>query len=1010
MSESLAKRNQEPQRFFRFQSLAPGQYWKALEAVEEFKIDKGTVLLIEDIRFIEERMHAVVLRPHPDRFVNVRFPPDSHEFLVEVFLDNFEFEPDGELIRQKEIGDRQKRIEEAQAELAELSTDPEVMARSAKERVVDESPEVLLLERGGLEAIEQNSEIRDVLSGGEEAATLQRLQNAVEFQVKLAEARAAILKEGMEKIQDRMKAVMPFVVEQAELALARTKDVREYAKDLSRGLETLNLFIGKDVVVETIRTGEEAARDVPLTLYQRKLVVEEELSVFETVSESFDFRRLKDFTKALKRYPELVAQICPSPRGVVLMMTLRNGRDYEDAWLNYRMNQENLRAFLLVRNGENVYLVESPITTHERAETLFPSDKEMAEIFESGYFEKRPLTLKDVAYSEHYQRWKSQALHYRRFLVLLAGLDRRLKLFGEFYEERDQSLFVSEWFQKKYMRFVHDADGKGMMPDENRPSFKEWLEGRNRYLRSGSRVMVSFDECLTSKNSPGALWDTNYRTYATNARYTPVKSFGVCVVYRRESRLCIDVEVSGTTNAWNDRKFDCRVDLSVGSHEFGSVICLDRVKVEDLLYYIQNRSERVHFRRYMRTFKAAVKYLREEERKESDLRRKLEKAVFEAGLSDETGARKSVDEAVFLWRAGGRGKELPTFREAVETGIWKTLLDLAWTVLKQDSYPVDKIFQAAEEVGLVPLRLVTDKRGKLQIYTQPAEGLGDRGLFPMVYCWKLPVSVRSKETIRIGKTGLGKIDDGGRWACLFEAVADEIVLKESEDAKKWYRNSLPPCSFEDVSAFYEICDDFVESMSKWFCRNDNESYTEFLATAEAFRLEINCGASRFVKNGSVYFPFGLVYLKKRNRLYFLSVEIDLPEFLFFIAPDEALRKQVENWYVSIYSNTHEARERVRKWTLSSITFSVRCVPALIYDGPPYFFEHEWFDHYWMECREVPFNRGIQDLIDGKGNFRDDQKQVWIHPSVKPTESGEIVLEEFLRTLIESRRKLNEITT
>ena len=49
------------------------------------------------------------------------------------------------------------------------------------------------------------------------------------------------------------------------------------------GIKSLDLYIGKDVVVNTIREGESAPPHIPLTFVQRKLAVDEETAVFFSI-------------------------------------------------------------------------------------------------------------------------------------------------------------------------------------------------------------------------------------------------------------------------------------------------------------------------------------------------------------------------------------------------------------------------------------------------------------------------------------------------------------------------------------------------------------------------------------------------------------------------------------------------------------------------------------------------------------------------------------------------------
>jgi hypothetical protein len=122
MSE-LVVRGRSAQRVERFQSLLAGQYWRALRHLADEGIGEGEVLLIQSIRYVEERMHTIILRPHPDRFAAGRTVM-PHRFLLADFLNAFEFEPDAAAIRAAELLARQREIQSSQADLQDLQSDP----------------------------------------------------------------------------------------------------------------------------------------------------------------------------------------------------------------------------------------------------------------------------------------------------------------------------------------------------------------------------------------------------------------------------------------------------------------------------------------------------------------------------------------------------------------------------------------------------------------------------------------------------------------------------------------------------------------------------------------------------------------------------------------------------------------------------------------------------------------------------------------------------------------------
>lgn len=83
----------------------------------------------------------------------------------------------------------------------------------------------------------------------------------------------------------------PFFEEKAAASLAKTEDIRSYVANLIEGIESLDLYVGKSVAVQTIRTGKPADPSQPLSFAQKKLMMDEELAVWAEVDEDFDFTK-----------------------------------------------------------------------------------------------------------------------------------------------------------------------------------------------------------------------------------------------------------------------------------------------------------------------------------------------------------------------------------------------------------------------------------------------------------------------------------------------------------------------------------------------------------------------------------------------------------------------------------------------------------------------------------------------------------------------------------------------
>lgn len=124
---------------------------------------------------------------------------------------------------------------------------------------------------------------------------------------KLAVIQSEWLQGKNNEITRAVQAVVPYYQEMAAAQLAAFEESRENVESLMKGIASLDLFIGKDVVVNTIIKGNSAPSDIPLTFVQKKLLMDEELAVYLDLGDWFDFTKADLFDQALQKHPGLAA-------------------------------------------------------------------------------------------------------------------------------------------------------------------------------------------------------------------------------------------------------------------------------------------------------------------------------------------------------------------------------------------------------------------------------------------------------------------------------------------------------------------------------------------------------------------------------------------------------------------------------------------------------------------------------------------------------------------------------
>ena len=953
----------EPARIERFQSLQPGRYWRARCAIPEQGIEAGEVLLLQSLRFADDRPHTVILRPHPSKIgtqTHLEIPQsdgsvketwfryDEHRFRVPDFLDKFEFEPDHERVRAAEVAEIQGHISELQNELVAGQHDPARLAGYIEEGLREQStppddedeeaaededvptprssppaPAAVTPAAGAL--VTQASQTSDLVSvsrgslkgaleSGVSPERIQALRQVAQREHRIATLKAKWIKEKTGEIAETLSELTPFFEEQAAAALAQTEDVRNYVDKLMQGIASLDLYVGKGVEVDTIAEGAPAGEDIPLTIVQRKLVMCEELALWVDVGADFDFSREGHFFEALRENESLVRQIFPTERCVLVMATTRYDIDYGDKWDNAVRNRENKKVFLLVRNGANIHRVFSPVESHLGAARLFPAVDEQDRVFRG--IDGREIKFEDLAYTDKLAVHEAHALHYKRFLLLICGLDHRLKLFGTFYPGPASFEFVSLEFQAAHLNFLCD-EGRSVLAEDRQP-LRQWIAEKNGYLRSGSRVLCSWHGLMNPTTAPGACFrDSSGRGF--ERRYTPGRSIDLAIAYREGESICVDTEVSGYSyTSHKDRRFNCRVDLTAFRDDYSyddilTHLCLDAVRPEEIAGYLHSREARRDHVYYIRFFKHALAHLEAERAQEAPARAALLEALTTANLASGKEALDLIDQAVIAWRAVNGGKALPG-PESQGGAAWRALLDQMFVLARSGNRLLEETESLAAALGLTPLRLVLSGRAKPVLYAAPRESERDDRLEPHAWVHRL--------TLERGKRVFTVKSD--RWASLPTVAAGETTLKEWPGAADWVEHPSAFRSLAHKRECLERVEGFAEQLAPLAAPLSPERYRALLETWRTLRREAT-RHSRLVHNPWLVIPFGV--LRKHGRqthgVRYLCVGTSAPHALLYrLAPSEIEATALREEFIGEYADRGRARERFMRDVADHRTFSL----------------------------------------------------------------------------------------
>lgn len=894
----------------RFQSLQSGQYWRSLVAIPEQGIAADETLLIKNIRYVENKIHTIALLPHPSHVgrqfslikerngepVESRGSYGDHEFLLQDFLNLFEFEPNHQVIREREIARIQSDVQAIQREMIEVQSNPVLMGEivqlelAKKHKNNPESNNLPVIAAPMVSVDPEAMTLGSLMSTGLTAQSIEQFREQAENQVEIATIKAKWIQAKTEEISQTLGRMTPYFKEQAEAALAQTQEVRDHVKKIVSGIETLDLYVGTDVSVQTIATGASAPQSEPLVLMQKKLVMDEEFCLWADVDESFDFQSKNRFFDELVKNTSLLEQVMPFPRSIAVMATTRRFIDYGSGGLtNSILNANNQAVFLLVRDGQNIHQVYSPVTSHLRADRLFPSKSDQEGIFRG--VDGHTIRIDEIEYSRRHEQHELFALHYKRFLILLCGLDHRLKLMGDFYEGSAGFDFISMDFQEKNFRFIHDDDGSSMMPGIKLKPLDAFIQEQNEYMRPGSRVLCQWDKFANQERAPGMFRYSDYQR-GYEQRFSPENEVEITTVKGSDHDLHLMCSVNGSGRN-GLRKFNTKVDIS-GRPD--GLLCLDAVTADDLEPYVTVRSARVNFLVHVRMFKYAIRFLRQEEDVQAPARAALIKALADGRIAEGDTAHEFVSAAIRSWRADNDGALIPQPYEKE----FDQLLDHLFFLARSNDTQTALIEQFVLNLGYRPLRLVVPSKGGLVVYAEPKMEERDDRLSPHVWAHRIVVA--------IGKRG-GVNEKSRKWAVLPQFMAAETTLHQWAEADEWAGKRSAFGSFKDKQDIFDKATPNIEQMRLLSGDMNKEAWSLEADNFILARYAFNEGKSSV---SSVYrvFPIG-VYLSSDGHVSVIVVACaHFDSFLHQKAPSQECRSVFEQRYGSIYANKLKVTRRL----------------------------------------------------------------------------------------------------
>ncbi|MFM5295107.1 hypothetical protein ACEUAI_12855 [Aeromonas veronii] len=881
----LTTTNEHFDRFERFESLSAGTYWSC--QVENAEIPLGMVLLIERIKYADNKMHSVILHGHPRH----HFSTQKFTFHVREFLNDFQYEPNGEEIRLAELREIQGEIDKANQELLKFQTDPDYQKQQVHSLIYngDEKKSLPTIHNAS-PTISPNMSAVDALSIISVEGALDAFKATADHHLRVAKAQGTWLETKASGIARLVSLMTPFYQEQAVAALAKTNDTREHISELMKGIESLDLYTGKDIHIETIAKGISAPPEMPLTLVQSRLYAQEELAVWVDVFEDFDYNNKFEFKKALKSNPDLVAQIFPTERCVLLMSIRRDSIRYsDDPFTNSRMNAANLESFMLVRDGENIYQVFSPIESHAASMALFPSQGELDAPFRG--VDGKAITFDDLRYADRKAGFQDKALHYKRYLILMCGLDSREKLFGHFHNEQEPFALISLDFQNKYFNFIYD-DGDGMLPTsyESRMPINTWILNMNKYLTKGSHVICEWRKVVNHESAPH-LFERERGGYSYTYKFKKSftnEAYAITRVIEHKGDLIIEAPLY---NYYNDDKRPRNYKVKINPNDASGFICLDMMKLEDVNYYIYNRSARSSNVNVIRMLKQAAAFLADKAQGDESQLTWIADNVNKNSLIKCT--QEHVQKSIQVYKSYEGVLALPSMSNKA---AFNAIFDICYHLANYNSELQSLIECRLAESNMTPLRLVLSGNGRHYVYAALPESERDDRFEKFNWVRKYEVIVSSRGVRLVS----------GPLVLLKEFIPSEISLHEWDEIKLWVNKSSVFSNAASKQKALNTCDHALEALKELSdLRGDDEKMKQF--AIRWFTKRNNDSSGRVVES-SIVIPIGLHLSDGEVR--YICLSITGANFLNSIFKGSEYYPQFVEHYVECYKNEDFARKKL----------------------------------------------------------------------------------------------------
>lgn len=376
-------------------------------------------------------------------------------------------------------------------------------------------------------------------------------------------------------------------------------------KEINQMISMIELYCGIEEEVRTITTGQPASIDTKISIRQKILFMDEECAISDVyghLGDGFDYNNIDDFCCWLKDNHNR-DQVIPEPKSIVVLKPRRYNKDYKNPYDNEVLNRYNRESYILIRNGENLYLIFTE--NFYIYDTVFPNKDVAKKLFEKISTQDFHKKFEEIDYRSILERAKT-------FAIFIQGVLDRTTLLHPIKEN-------SNYFTgNANVEFIYDDDN---ILSDNRLRYREWVREINKEIKVGSRIVFNEQQFLVDYGSTTDYYEECFKKYYRE--FPNIPEDGIYEVseiitdkYYGE-RICFKYKPGGQYWSFTEGYKDRTTAVTFCARRNDDwIINYDQLELSDIDYYLNSRIDRPSYNNFIPLLKTVRQQLIKEQQSE----------------------------------------------------------------------------------------------------------------------------------------------------------------------------------------------------------------------------------------------------------------------------------------------------------------------------------------------------------------------------------------------------------